>query len=422
MMSDVSLRTRLILAFALLSVFVAGSLAAITLLVMELSEASLIERTIRKEAIMLAEHYPHALDGIPQNERHFKLYVTGSGEPEALPEALRGADEGDVVFEGVEYELIIVSSGERTFYFLYDFSHYEIFELSVTVVLLVSALLCVALALWLGSRISGRVLEPITRLVDSIKNVGEGELADIPDDFADDEIGVLAGTFSQYNKKIRDSIERERAFGSNASHELRTPLSVIAGAAEVLQDSPALGPADRAAVERIRNETRIMRELMDMLQLMARHPRELSHANETVDVNQVVKEQVAMLNKDHGQDAGRWCLDECSQLKIKGSRRALEVILRNLLHNAHQYGGRGRISITVREGAVVVEDAGPGIPDAIKQKVFERFNRGVQPESVKNAGIGLALVRQLCGILGWRIALDDAENGTGARITLSFTE
>jgi signal transduction histidine kinase len=76
----------------------------------------------------------------------------------------------------------------------------------------------------------------------------------------------------------------------------------------------------------------------------------------------------------------------------------------------------------VRKGAVVVEDTGPGIPDTIKQKVFERFNRGVQPESVKNAGIGLALVRQLCEIQGWRIALDDAENGTGARITLSFQE
>lgn len=422
MMPNISLRTRLILAFALLSVFVAGSLAAIALVVMELSEANLIEKTIRKEAAMLAEHYPAALDGIPENARYFKVYVTEPGVPDTLPEVLRDADEGDVVFEGIEYELIVVPSGERTFYFLYDFSRYEFFELGVTAVVLVSALLCIVLALWLGSRISGRVLEPITRLVDSIKGVGEGELADIPGDFADDEIGALAGTFSQYNKKIRDSIERERAFGSNASHELRTPLSVIAGAAEVLQDSPALGPADRAAVERIRNETRIMRELMDMLQLMARSPQELSHADETVNVNEVVKEQVAMLNKDHGQDAGRWCLDERSQLKIKGSQRALEVILRNLLHNAYQYGGRGRISITVREGAVVVEDAGLGIPDDIKQKVFERFNRGVQPESMKNAGIGLALVRQLCGILGWRIALDDAENGTGARITLSFTE
>lgn len=422
MMPKASLRTRLILAFALLSVFVAGSLSAITLLVMELSEANLIGKTIRKEAVMLAEHYPGALDVIPQNERYFKLYVTGPGAPDALPEALRGEDEGDVVFDGVEYELIVVPSGEHTFYFLYDFSHYEFFELSVTAVVLVSALACIGLALWLGSRISGRVLEPITRLVDSIKNVDEGELADIPDDFADDEIGVLAGTFSQYNRKIRDSIERERAFGSNASHELRTPLSVIAGAAEVLQDSPALGQADRAAVERIRNETRIMRELMDMLQLMARRPHELSHANETVYVNEVVKEQVEMLNKDHGRDAGRWRLDERLQLKIKGSRRALGVILRNLLHNAYQYGGRGRVSITVRKGAVVVEDTGPGIPDAIKQKVFERFNRGVQPESAKNAGIGLALVRQLCEIQGWRIALDDAENGTGARITLSFQE
>lgn len=419
-----TLRARLVVACALLSTMVAVTLALIAHTVMELSEASLIEKTILREARMLARSFTQSPDFIPPRQQHFTLYVSGPGRQDVLPEELRGlgdAESGEVEINGVEYELIRVRVEPYTYYFLYDFSKFEVFEATVTIILLVSVLVCIALGVWIGLITSGQIIKPLRRLASSFEQQPDRDgIVDIPHDFTADEVGMLARKFAEYNERIRGYIEREKTFTSNASHELRTPLSVIAGAAEVLAESPALTTRDRETVARIRHETRGMAEVINLFLILSRDPGQLAAADEVIGVNAAVRARMEEIREACAAKGIALELIERTQLEIRGSRQAFDIVLRNLLNNSVQYTSRGRITVGVEQAGVTVEDTGPGISGDIRNRIFERFFRGEADKLPHHSGVGLALVKQLCTLCNWDIVLDTAGENSGTRFIFTF--
>ena len=111
---------------------------------------------------------------------------------------------------------------------------------------------------------------------------------------------------------------------------------------------------------------------------------------------------------------------ESESLTARGSPETIEPILRNVIENAVLHALAGT-EVVVKLGtniAVVVEDAGPGIPASLRDQVFERFWRGSWSRH-DGSGLGLAIVRESAARIGAKVALEDASTG-GARFTMHF--
>lgn len=413
----------MVIAFILYSMLITGIIASVALLIMEKSEDNVISLTIKKEAQLFADIFVQHPEILPKRNNSFKLFITGPGYNTVLPPQISGtAKENmyEVLIGNIPYVLFRVDKPPYTLYFLYDFTEFELFEYSVFVMVLLYVFIAGLAGLLVGLYASRKAITPVVRLTDSLAQSDEKDgLAQIPNDFANDEVGVLANKFVEYNEKIRGYIEREKTFTSNASHELRTPVSVIAGAVELLEDSPTLSEADQSIVARIRNEVQGMRGLIDVLLALARGEAAESKPTQ-INIGELTLENLNRLMPLAKTKHIQLDYIEKADLHVKGNKHILDIILRNLLSNAVQHTENGSITVTVKNNSISIEDCGPGIPQEIRSKVFERFFSGEEKTSLTNIGIGLALVKQLCEANDWLITLQSGSNNTGTKISLHF--
>jgi signal transduction histidine kinase len=220
----------------------------------------------------------------------------------------------------------------------------------------------------------------------------------------------------------------QRNFVAMASHEFRTPLAIIDGHTQRL-----ISMRDRLTTEelaerarKIRSMVRRMTQLIDNLIGSARlvdaridlyfHPA-------PVDLTSLVRE-ICQLQRELTPDARIREQLQAQPLLVRGDASLLSQLFSNLVSNAVKYspgGGLIRV-IAAREGtqiAVVVEDHGIGIPEADRERVFERYYRGSNTSGIGGSGVGLSLVRTIVDLHKGTIALDTRE-GEGSRFTIRF--
>jgi signal transduction histidine kinase len=193
-------------------------------------------------------------------------------------------------------------------------------------------------------------------------------------------------------------------FVSSVSHELRTPLTQIRMLAELLTDDKLRSGAERTrAVQIIRREAQRLTQLVEnILQFSrVRAGGELEDLRD-VDVDATLREVVASFQPLAEAAGATVKADAPTGLAVQGQREGLRRILINLVDNALKYGPAGQtvqVQAAAENGTVrlVVQDEGPGIPEADRQRVFEpywRLPRDV--DSVRpGSGVGLAVVRSL---------------------------
>jgi signal transduction histidine kinase len=216
---------------------------------------------------------------------------------------------------------------------------------------------------------------------------------------------------------------------AGVTHELRTPLTTISGVLQTL-DRHGLGLAgdDRAElVTMALRQSERLRRMVEQLLLAARFqdgdgviPLPLPQA--PVDVADLVRQAGAEARARHGD---RVTVEANGALPVLASADAVEQILGNLLDNACKYSPDGepvRLSCDRDGGEVVlvVEDSGPGIPPADRQRIFERFTQldAGAPQRAGGVGLGLYLARQLAHSQGGRLVVADPVGGVGARFEL----
>ncbi len=229
-------------------------------------------------------------------------------------------------------------------------------------------------------------------------------------------------------ERMQEIDELKSVFLATASHELRTPVVAIAGYASVLNEKwDALGSEQtRSLVGRVdRNAQRLSRmveDLLDFSRLNGSH--RLSEEHSTLELGQVVdevlQEQVDLV---HDHEVTYCCT---SRLTVTGSRRALERVVTNLVGNAVKYTPTGtQVRVLVREydgtAELIVEDDGPGILAADRERVFSRFYRGQGDEvtRTRGTGLGLAIVTEFATSMGGTIRLEESDSG-GARFVVAF--
>ncbi|SBT41872.1 sensor histidine kinase [Micromonospora auratinigra] len=305
------------------------------------------------------------------------------------------------------YELTSLREVEQTF---------QVVGLALTAVAIMVAGAGAALG-WYATRHS---LRPLTAVADAAERIAAGDFATRLESTTDPDLTRLSTSFNHMVDQVVRRAERDRRFAADVSHELRSPLQTLAAAASVLtrrrdhQDERTATAAGLVADE----VARFQRLVDDLIQLARteqpaqREPVDVAALARAVCRARSLPERLVQV------PAGtpvRWRLD----------RRRVEQILLNLLDNAIRYGGGPvAVRLSVRDGAtgvIDVDDDGPGVPDADRESIFDRFVRGRAAHAragTDGTGLGLALVAQHAVAHGGRAEVLDRHPGARFRVEL----
>jgi len=219
---------------------------------------------------------------------------------------------------------------------------------------------------------------------------------------------------------VEQSRRRQLEFTADASHELRTPLSVIRAEADVALASPREAAEYRDALTRIRGESQRLRQLVDDMLWLARFdsrpPPPGDEPVELVTLTQACADRFRLV----GPDVTAATADEPAL--ISAPPEWIDRLAGVLMDNACRYAGPGgQVRIGVRAHgsrvSLTVEDSGPGIPEADRPRLFDRFHRAV--DEGPGAGLGLAIGDSIVRSTGGRWQVGDSPLG-GALMTVSW--
>jgi two-component system OmpR family sensor kinase len=293
---------------------------------------------------------------------------------------------------------------------------------------ILAGLLALASALGASFLIGTRFTLPLRRMAAVAAKVNAGDLDPRIHDVGrrGDEVRMLAETFNHMLDRLTDAFAGQRAFLADASHELRTPLTVIRGQLEVLAAQPHLPAQEVRRVESlVQAEIARIARLVDDLLLLAKAEQTEFLRPEPIDLEPYVHELwdgVSLLAPR------RFELGPVPKGTLTADADRLAQALRNLLANAieHTAPERGLVRLEVqRRGpdrlCFLVSDDGPGIPDAERDRVFDRFHRtdSARDRASIGTGLGLAIVRAIAEAHGGRALVADPSIG-GARIELEL--
>ena len=293
-----------------------------------------------------------------------------------------------------------------------------------------AALVGLGIALILGIGLATGLLGRLRRLRAAALRVAEvGPVAEVIVDPGRDEVADLSRALGTMQDRLRQQEEVRRAFVSTASHELRTPLTSLSGLLELLEDElrddrPSLEVA-RQEVSRARSQadrlSRLAADLLDLSRLDAEVPLR-SEPVELAEVSRAVVAEFDVRSDERGVAVAFG--SDGDHARAIGDPGGVARIARILVDNALRAAppdSTVRVRVHGENGTVQLEvaDSGPGVAEADRERIFERFQRG--PDAGSDGagfGLGLAIGRELAERMGGRLEL--AESRQGARFVLSL--
>jgi two-component system, OmpR family, sensor kinase len=277
------------------------------------------------------------------------------------------------------------------------------------------------LVLWCVARAMSRALEAIAR---EAAQQDEHHIAELSMDRVPREIAPLVGSFNSLLRRLRDAFTTQRRFVQDAAHELRSPIAAIGLQLENMrQDVNCREGAERFG--QLESGVRRAQRLVDQLLRLSRQEASAADGPATLDLRTQLRESVntlIALADQRNIDLGLVGSDDAAPLTLRCAAGDLRSLLDNLIDNALRYTPEGGV-VDVRvlqEGervAVEVVDTGPGIPQELLPRVFDRFFR-VPGTGTGGSGLGLAIAQaaaQRCGLVLTLRNRDD-RSGLVARI------
>ncbi|MFZ6655135.1 sensor histidine kinase [Undibacterium sp. TJN19] len=291
--------------------------------------------------------------------------------------------------------------------------------------------LAVALMVWVALRF---VLAPIMQLRADVEAREPTDLSDFDPSVVHKEIRPLVSAMNGYMARLQTLINGQKRFIADASHQLRTPLTVLKTQAELaLRENDPV--AMRHIVESIATTTDATVHLANRLLTLARTGHGAATAEmEALSLNKLAHQVCLELALPAVRKQIDLALEADHEVPVMGQALLLHEMLSNLLDNAIRYTpAHGRILLSVfqqhGQAMIEMEDSGPGIAEAEREKVFEPFYRA-SGSSVMNpggTGLGLCIVYDIVSLHGGDIALDDAQvpdddpaQARGLRVSIRF--
>jgi two-component system sensor histidine kinase QseC len=263
-------------------------------------------------------------------------------------------------------------------------------------------------------------LRPLAELAGRIARRQPGTLAPV-------ELSRTPREIAPVVQALNGLLARERRFTADAAHELRTPL---AGLKIHAQNAARAASAEerKASLARVlAGVERTVRLAEQMLAYSRATASRAAPAAERVSLRQVVDDALQDALPQLRERALKVALETdppLADMAVHGDRDKLASLVRNLLDNAGRHAPAGStLRIELRAGdagiTLAVADAGPGIPPALRERVFESYYR-IPGSPGDGSGLGLAIVREIAAQHGATVALAEGDGGRGTRVTVSF--
>lgn len=290
---------------------------------------------------------------------------------------------------------------------------------SVTIGLIVAAIVAGMAAIILTLTLSRRIIQPLSQLIGATERMKDGDLTPRVTIDSSGEIGALARAFNSMAETLSRNEALRQTMVSDVAHELRTPLTNIRGYLEGIQDG-VLDP-DREIIDLIYEEAIwLNRIITDLQELVLAEARQLRLVKQEADLNEIIESSVAMFQPRARNQSIALTLDLPYKLPyVYADPKRTGQIIRNLLSNAVKYTpSGGTVTVTAAAHLQLVEvrvtDTGNGISEEHLPYIFERFYR-VDPSRSRDtggAGLGLAIVKQLVEAQGGQVKIR-SEVGVG---------
>nr|WP_316644398.1 HAMP domain-containing sensor histidine kinase [uncultured Roseateles sp.] len=260
------------------------------------------------------------------------------------------------------------------------------------IVLLVLLFLGVALGAFPVVRRLTRRLEALQR---GVEQFGAGQLSYRVDDKGSDEVARLAGSFNRTAGQVELLFRSHQSLLANASHELRSPLARLKMALSLVEDA---SPAQRDSLRKeIRTNIAELDALVEEVLLASRLDGQAQVPDRAA--HDLPQDLLGLAAEEAARTGAQVQAEGAAPLRVQGDERLLRRALRNLLENAKRYGGEDVLLTLSRQGQRVelqVCDRGPGVPEAMRERIFEPFFRlPGHAEQAGGVGLGLSLVKQI---------------------------
>lgn len=267
-----------------------------------------------------------------------------------------------------------------------------------------------------GFAVASSGLRPVRRLTKRVEDIARTEdLSPIPVEGADD-IARLARAFNGLLTALDGSRDRQRQLIADAGHELRTPLTSMRTNIDLLtQADLSLAPEQRSELlDDVRAQMGELTTLIgDLVELARDEP--IAPVVEAVELHEVVERALARVRRRKPSVSYAVHLEPWW---VVGEANTLERAVTNLLDNAAKWSpDDGKVTVSLIDGALTVDDQGPGISDTDLPHVFDRFYRSPESRGMPGSGLGLAIVHQTAERHSGSVAASRNAEG-GARLVL----
>jgi two-component system, OmpR family, sensor histidine kinase PrrB len=343
--------------------------------------------------------------------------------PAGTRPGLRTAEVGGETWRGYSAPAVGSRLSVQIFASVEDIERRAVARRRATVVLGAAALIVTVLLGLLFGRMATR---PLSRLRDAAARVrSTSDLGErVPASGGPEEVESLAGSLNEMLARLEGSagetqaaLAASRRFAADAGHELRTPLTGLRTNVDTLTRNADMPESDRRRLAAsVRAEVQRLAATLTALQELARGEAGAFEPFEAVELGELADAAAGALGSRHPSlDLSVRLPDE--PVPVLGSPTGLRLLVDNLLENAALHGG-GHVALTVEPGArLIVDDDGPGVPVAERERIFERFARGAAAHG-SGSGLGLAIAHQQARLHLGTLTVGDSPLG-GARFSLA---
>lgn len=278
------------------------------------------------------------------------------------------------------------------------------------------------LLIWLTS---GKALGSISKIADEVKHRAASSLHAVDTKAIPSEVQPLINELNMLFIRMQSTFQREKRFAADAAHELRTPLAALRAQAQIALTTPQEEDRTEALRKVLQGVDRSTHTVQQLLTLSRMVPERSIQDPKPVALNKeaarVIADLVPAALKKH-IDIELVAPDE-DQI-ILGDAIAIDILIRNLVDNAIRYtteSGQVKVVITPKQQYIVfkVIDSGPGIPENMRKRVFDRFFR-IVGNDIPGSGLGLGIVKQIVQLHNAKIGLYTPKSGEGLEVRVLF--